>query len=75
MVTTTLEIKPEFGYVLATAIVTGFHCTLQGFSVAAIRYKAATPEYFAKHFPEENDGQCVNCEIDVNFPLLSIVND
>jgi hypothetical protein len=55
MVTTTLEIKPEFGYVLATAIVTGFHCTLQGFSVAAIRYKAATPEYFAKHFPEEND--------------------
>jgi len=51
-----LEVKPEFGYVISTAIATGFHCALQGAAVAKIRYSKLTREYFEKNFPEENDG-------------------
>ena len=51
-----LVIPPEYGYVIATAVATGFHYSLQAFGVAKIRYSAMTREYFEKNFSAENEG-------------------
>ena len=51
-----LVITPEYGYVIATAVATGFHYSLQAFGVAKIRYSTMTREYFEKNFSAENEG-------------------
>ena len=51
-----LVVAPEYGYVIATAIATGFHYNMQGMGVSMIRYKVMDREYITKNFAAEDDG-------------------
>eukprot|EP00586_Coscinodiscus_wailesii_P022765 CAMPEP_0172493588 /NCGR_PEP_ID=MMETSP1066-20121228/25013_1 /TAXON_ID=671091 /ORGANISM="Coscinodiscus wailesii, Strain CCMP2513" /LENGTH=180 /DNA_ID=CAMNT_0013263809 /DNA_START=64 /DNA_END=606 /DNA_ORIENTATION=+ len=52
-----IEVLPSYGYVIAVAAATSFHCTVQGFAVAGFRYSSEgfTSEYLLKNYPEENE--------------------
>ena len=52
-----IEVLPSYGYVIAVAAATSFHCTLQSFGVAGVRYspECFTSEYLVKNYPEENE--------------------
>jgi hypothetical protein len=52
-----LVVCPDYGYVIATAVATGFHYHLQTIGVAKIRYAAMTHEYLEKNVPDENEGK------------------
>jgi hypothetical protein len=51
-----LVIPPEYGYVIATTIATGFQYSFQAIGVAKLRYAAMTRKYLEKNFSAENEG-------------------
>merc|ERR1719273_2684539 len=51
-----IDVAPEYGYVILVAIATSFHCTIQSFYVSKVRYtEAFTEDYLHKNYSAENE--------------------
>eukprot|EP00008_Paramoeba_atlantica_P004074 CAMPEP_0201475150 /NCGR_PEP_ID=MMETSP0151_2-20130828/600_1 /ASSEMBLY_ACC=CAM_ASM_000257 /TAXON_ID=200890 /ORGANISM="Paramoeba atlantica, Strain 621/1 / CCAP 1560/9" /LENGTH=178 /DNA_ID=CAMNT_0047855165 /DNA_START=90 /DNA_END=626 /DNA_ORIENTATION=+ len=50
-----ISITPEHGYVALGLVAIPFHCLIQGFAVAGVRYRVFSQEYIDQNLKDENE--------------------